>query len=283
MTNGCAEWNSQAALFRPLFHRWPSGSVRCPVWPRIASFLLGLTSCGYLVYPVDGSTWQGLCYLTGALLHLFVGARVAPDVWRSVLKPKGSTLMSDTARPNQNQTIVYALAAIVVLLIAIVVVMVVRDNKTVAPVAVAPAATTPATTGQTGQPAAVSPSAAPGAITLVAPAGFDAAAATKVPAGTEPKAFVEGYYKAVDAKDYAKALGLTPAVYQKTQTADGLKGQLESYGITGWTFVSEDTKGNLRQVNIDQQTGAGTFSNGWLFQKSGSSWVLVEKKVTGMK
>jgi hypothetical protein len=117
-----------------------------------------------------------------------------------------------------------------------------------------------------------------------APATFDPKTATKVPAGSDPKKFVDEYYAAVMAKDYATAFKHLPADKQTGSSPDALKQQIEGYGITGYTITAAAQQGDQYSVNADQVTSSyGTFANTWVFVKNGDVWVLQSKAVTGMK
>ena len=117
-----------------------------------------------------------------------------------------------------------------------------------------------------------------------APANFDPKSATKVPAGSDPKKFVDEYYAAVMKKDYATAFKHLPADKQTGSNPDALKQQIEGYGITGYEITGASQQGDQYSVAADQKTSSyGTFSNTWVFVKNGNVWVLQSKAVTGMK
>jgi hypothetical protein len=117
-----------------------------------------------------------------------------------------------------------------------------------------------------------------------APADFDPKTATKVPANSDPKKFVEAYYASIMKDDYKTAFAHLPADKQTGSSPDALKTQIEGYGVTGYKIVSAAQQGDQYTVNADQQTSSyGTFSNTWVFVKNGNAWVLQSKAVTGMK
>ncbi len=140
-------------------------------------------------------------------------------------------------------------------------------------------------TGTAGAPAGMGGApAGMGGATAAPPANFDPTTATKVPADSDPKKFVDAYYAAVMKDDYATAFKHLPADKQTGSSPDALKQQIEGYGVTGYTITSAAQQGDSYTVNADQKTSSyGTFSNTWVFVKNGNVWVLQSKAVTGMK
>jgi hypothetical protein len=194
--------------------------------------------------------------------------------------------MPDTSEAprNQNQMLVYALAAIVVLLVAIVIVLVFSNKSaTTAGTAGVPAGTAPAQTNP-GAGANPSPPTISAPVTVPQPpAGFDPAKATAVPASTKPEAFVDAYYKAILSGDWSAALKSLPADQQKGETVASYKNRVSGYGTSGYKITSAQTQGNLFVVVVDQVTPSGTITNAWVFQKYKGGYVVAAKKVTGMK
>lgn len=188
--------------------------------------------------------------------------------------------MSDQAQNSNQQTIVIGLAVIAVLLAAIVGVLIYQTAqaaKLPEPTVTAP--TTPPAT----DPAATTPGQMPPATDANA-TPVDPKTATKLPAGTEPEAWVTAYYEACDKGDFKAAYDHLPADKKAGQTPDGLKEQLNGYGIKGFKIVSATAKGSEATVIADQITGQyGTFTNTWTFEKKDGVWIVKSKAVTGMK
>jgi hypothetical protein len=192
---------------------------------------------------------------------------------------------------SQNQKYLVIGLAVVALVLAGVIAWLVIGSNSSADTA-ASGTTNAATTQQQTQPSAgTTTGGAMGGATTggaaaagQAPATFDPKTATKVPAGSDPKKFVDEYYAAVMKKDYATAFKHLPADKQTGSSPDALKQQIEGYGITGYSITGAQEQGGQYTVNADQVTSSyGTFSNTWLFVKNGNAWVLQSKAVTGMK
>ncbi len=196
--------------------------------------------------------------------------------------------MSEQAQGNNQQMIVIALAVIAVLLAAIMGVLIWQQSQAAvpavssqaAPAAVpAPSATAPSGMGAgTGADAGAAPQAAPD------PAVVDPSAATALPKGTEPEAFVKSYYEACDKGDWEAAYDALPADKKQGQTPDGLKQQVEGYNVTSFAITNAAVEGDKATIMVDQVTGAyGTFENQWTFVKKDGAWYATSKQVTGMK
>lgn len=182
--------------------------------------------------------------------------------------------MSEQVQNNQQQTIVIGLVVVAALLAAIIGVLIYQQSKAAtvpAPVTQnAPAAQGTAPAGMGQQPAAE--------------ATFDPTKATKVPAGTEPEAFVKTYYEACDKGDWKAAFDALPTAKKEGNSPDALKEQVTGYGVKEFKITSAKVEGDKATVIVDQVTGQyGTFENTWTFVKKGSDWLVESKAVTGMK
>lgn len=185
---------------------------------------------------------------------------------------------------QNNQTVVIGLVIVAVLLAAIVGVIVWQQSSALPP------ASTPATSEAT-DPAAAAGAAAGGSSMMSGATGADAvttevdpAAATKVPKGTEPEAFVRAYYEACDADDWEAAFKMLPAAKQEGNSAEALKQQVQGYGIESWEITGATVEGDTASVTVDQVTGMyGTFVNQWTFSQKDGVWYVASKAVTGMK
>jgi hypothetical protein len=186
--------------------------------------------------------------------------------------------MSENPRATTNNVVI-ALVVVVVLLVGGLG-YVIWHNSQALP---APTATVNSSSNTAASTTATS-SASTGAASLV-PADFDAKSATKLPSGTTPEKWVDEYYAAADKGDWQTAFDHLPTLKQKDYaTADGLKQQVASYGVVGYKITSATEQGDQATVTVDQETSQyGTFENTWIFQKSGSTWVVAGKAVTGMK
>ncbi|HET6350673.1 MAG TPA: hypothetical protein VFG89_00895 [Coriobacteriia bacterium] len=179
---------------------------------------------------------------------------------------------------QNNQTLVIGLVIVAVLLAGVAGVVIYQQSQAV-PAASPTAATTP---GAANASAATSGTAASAA--APAASSVDAASATKVPKGTEPKAFVEGYYKACDKGDWQAAFDALPADKKTGNSPDALKEQVSGYGIKGYTITDAQVQGDTATIKVDQVTESyGTFENTWTFAKKDGVWFVSSKAVTGMK
>jgi hypothetical protein len=191
--------------------------------------------------------------------------------------------MSEQAQGNNQQMIIIALAVIAVLLAAIMGVLIWQQSQAAVPAvsaqppatAPAPSAAAPSGTGAgTGAPAQAAPD----------PAAVDPSAATEVPKGTDPEAFVKAYYEACDKGDWKAAYNALPADKKQGQTPEGLQQQVEGYNVTGFTITNAAVEGDQATIMVDQVTGSyGTFENQWTFVKKDGVWYATSKQVTGMK
>jgi len=188
--------------------------------------------------------------------------------------------MSEQTQNNQ-QTLVIALVAVAVLLAALAGVIVWRQTSQ----ATLPEATATSPSSSEAVPGAPAgmPSGAPGQ----AAAGggeVDPKTATQVPKGTEPEAFVKGYYEACEKGDWQKAFDALPADKKAGNSPDALKDQVSGYGIKSFAVTGAQVEGDKATVKVDQVTTSyGTFENTWTLVKKDGSWFVSSKAVTGMK
>lgn len=173
--------------------------------------------------------------------------------------------MSDT-QPKTNRTVMYLLGAIVLLLTVLVAVVFARQQGG-SQVASQPGEPSVPTTG-TSMPG-VAPSTA-----------FDKATATKVPAGTDPKVYVQKYYQAILDKKYDVAFKMQPASSQVGGTVEDFKGTQTMYGMTAFKVLTSDVKGEIATVSVEQNLGQnGTWGAIWTFVKDGSTWLVKTRQV----
>ncbi len=115
------------------------------------------------------------------------------------------------------------------------------------------------------------------------PDSVDAKSATKVPEGTEPKDFVDTYYKNCENDDWEAAFEALPADKKTGNSPQALKDQVSSYGIESYEIISAETSGDTATIKVAQVTKSfGTFENTWTFAKKDGTWFVTSKKVTGM-
>ncbi len=187
--------------------------------------------------------------------------------------------MSEQAQQNNQQMIVIGLAVIAILLAAIVGVLIWQQNKAIP----APTSTSQAPVTQDPAAAATGAPAGMGAATGET-VEFDPATATKVPAGTEPEAYVKSYYEACDAGDYAKAYALLPKDKQASYgDANAFGEQLKGYGITGYELEPAKVDGDTATITAWQQTPMGAFGYTWEIVKVDGEWVVKSRNQSGMK
>ena len=187
--------------------------------------------------------------------------------------------MTDQAQSNNNQMVMIALVVIAVLLAAIVGVLIWQQSR-----AAVPAPTQVPAQSQTGATTSMGAGAATGAGTEVDPASVDPNAATAVPKGTEPDAFVKAYYEACANGDWKAAYDALPADKKVGQTPEGLQEQVSGYGIKSYAVTDAKVEGDKATVTVEQVTGSyGTFVNQWTFVKKDGVWYAAGKAVTGMK
>jgi hypothetical protein len=180
--------------------------------------------------------------------------------------------MSTQTQSNNQQIIVIGLIVIAALLAGIVGVIVYQQTRAI------PATTADATQTQTQTPQTNTQSPA-------TPAGdFDPKAATKVPKGTDPEAYVKAYYTACDKGDWQAAFDALPTAKKANNSPDALKQQVTGYGIKSFAITDSKVEGDKATVTVDQVTGQyGTFVNTWTFVKKDGTWLVESKAVTGMK
>jgi hypothetical protein len=170
---------------------------------------------------------------------------------------------------QNNRTVTYLLGAVAVLLVVIVALVVLRGQPS----------TGPGTAG-TGSTDTSIPANMGG--TLPADIPFDPATATKVPAGETPKQYVENYYKAVLAKDYAKAYALLPADKKAATDEKAFGAQLDGYGLTGYKMGEVTTTGDTTTVGASMSAPGGEFEYLWTFVKVGDGYVVKSRTLPGM-
>lgn len=186
---------------------------------------------------------------------------------------------------NNNQTLVIGLVVVAVLLAGVAGFVIYQQNQAVpaaSPTAQADpnaaAGATDAAAGATGAMGGTTGEAAPTAESV------DPAAATEVPKGTEPEAFVKAYYDACDKGEWETAFAALPADKKAGNSPDALKEQVTGYGIEGYEITSAEVQGDTATIKVDQVTGQfGTFENTWTLAKKDGVWYVTGKSVTGMK
>lgn len=186
--------------------------------------------------------------------------------------------MTEQVQKSNQQTLVIGLGAIAVLLAVIVGVVIYFQSQ---------ASSIPAPTAGAAAGSADAASAAattPAGMGQATAAEFDTKTATKVPAGTEPEAYVKTYYEACDTGDWKAAFDALPTAKKAGNSPDALKEQVSGYGIKSYKITSAKVAGDKATVIVDQETGQyGTFENTWTFVKDGGDWLVESKAVTGMK
>lgn len=182
--------------------------------------------------------------------------------------------MSEQANPNQ-QTIVIGLVVIAVLLAGIVGVLIFQQSK--ASSIPTPSATQPTTPTGAQPPAGMGQGNAP-----AVSADFDPKTAPKVPAGTEPEAYVKQYYELCSKKQYDKAFKMLPTGTQAYYgTADQFKSTLEGYGISGFEVkAGASTDKEVKVVGIQKAQGMD-FAYTWTIVKDGDNWLVKSREMGG--
>jgi hypothetical protein len=179
-----------------------------------------------------------------------------------------------------NNKMMIAMLGVVAVLLAVIAGILIFKSPTAAVVAADPAAAASgANAGSTGAAAGAGSSAT--GMQSTTPV-TDPAKATKVPAGTEPKAYVEKYFKAIMAKDYKSAYNMLPADKKAAQTADAYAQTLTGYGFTGFTMGDTTPAGDKMTVTATAKTGSGDFPYTFTFQKYNGGWVLMSRVLSGM-
>lgn len=169
---------------------------------------------------------------------------------------------------NNNRTLMYLLGVVVVLLVVIVV-LVFNSTRSTTPTA----STTP--------PSSVAPGATSMPGVQPSTGAFDVKTATKVPAGTEPKAYVTTYYQSILDKKWETAFKMQPAASQANGTAKDFEQTQISYGMKSFKVLSATSQGDEAVVSVQQDLGTnGVWGATWTFVKSGSDWVVKERKVS---
>ncbi|MCL2324793.1 MAG: hypothetical protein FWC48_04395 [Actinomycetia bacterium] len=180
------------------------------------------------------------------------------------------------ATQNKKQTqLIIGLIVVAAVLVAAIVIFATRSTGT---------------TGQTTASTATSPTAdmtgktnaGTGATADTTP--FDMESATRVPAGQTPAQFVEGYYKAVVAGDFAAAYQFLPQAKKQGQSQADFATQLKGYGITSFKMGATNTSGTTMTIEADEVAGSyGTFTTVWTFVQHNGAWLLKSKAVAGMR
>jgi cell division protein FtsN len=183
--------------------------------------------------------------------------------------------MSEQVQNPNQQTIVIGLLVIAALLAAIVGVLVYQQSQ---------ANSIPAPSAQGTAPQASGDQMPPSGMGSQPAADFDPSQATKVPAGTEPEAFVKDYYEACDKGDWQAAFDALPTAKKAGNSPEALKEQVSGYGIKSFKVTNATVEGDKATVIVDQETGQyGTFENTWTFVKKDGAWLVESKAVTGMR
>jgi hypothetical protein len=170
---------------------------------------------------------------------------------------------------DTNRTMLYLLGVVVVLLVVIVALVVVRAQGTNQTAAVPPttSAEAPANSAMPG----VKPSTS---------ADFDVKTATKVPSGTEPKAYVTTYYQSILDKKWDVAFKMQPAASQAGGTAKDFEQTQTGYGMKSFKIGSATVSGDTATVVAQQDLGTnGQWTVTWSFVKNGADWVVKSRAV----
>jgi hypothetical protein len=175
--------------------------------------------------------------------------------------------MAENQPNNQNRTVMILAAAVVVLFVAFVAVVMLNTNKG-AQVAT-PTTTSPTTTSTD---ASGNPGVAPST-------SFDPATATKFADSTKPADYVSKYYQSIIDKKYDVAFKMQPAASQQGTVADFQSTQT-MYGMTKFSIFDSSVGSTDATVVVSQDLGAnGVWNATWTFVKSGSDWLVKERKV----
>lgn len=171
---------------------------------------------------------------------------------------------------DTNRLLMYGLGAVVILLLVIVALVFARaQSGTQAVVPSTGTGATATTPGGTSMPG-VAPSAG----------AFDAKTATKVPAGTDPKAFVSKYYQAILDKKWDVAFKMQPAASQANGSVADFQATQTQYGMKSFKVTDSKASGDTAEVTVEQDLGTnGKWGATWSFVKSGADWVVKERKV----
>jgi hypothetical protein len=186
--------------------------------------------------------------------------------------------MSD-APQNRTNTLIIALAAVVIVLAAGVGYLIWNDSQALPSVTPQPANNggTPGTgTNGTG-------TGTPGTGTTGGtPVAFDAKTATQVPAGTAPVDFVKLYHEDVIAGKYADAYAMLPLDKQQSYgDAAAYEAQVKGYGITGYEIGTPTENGDELSVAATQVTPQMPITYTWTFKKVGDQWYVTARVMGG--
>lgn len=167
---------------------------------------------------------------------------------------------------SNNKMLVALLGVVAVLLAVIAGILIFKSPSA----ATAPVTSNPAATNPTPQP--------------TTPAGpFDPAKATKVPAGMDPKVFVENYFKAIVKADYATAYNMLPVDKKQSYgSADAFGTQLKSYKASGYTMGKTATSGKDVTVEATLKTPSAPFGYTWTLEKYKTGYVVKSRTLSGM-
>lgn len=184
--------------------------------------------------------------------------------------------MTEEVPQGMNRNVIIALVVVAALLAAVVGVLIWQSTKS------DDAATTPAGTTDTGSGTGNGTGTGTGSTVP-----FDPATATKVPAGTEPAAFVTAYYKACAAGDFANAWKMLPTSTKKDKYADSVDGytqQLKGYGdLSNYTVAQPKENGEEVVVTGTQTIQGMPFAYDWTFVKGDDgNWLVKSREQAGM-
>jgi hypothetical protein len=188
--------------------------------------------------------------------------------------------MSDENKSPQNQqTLVIALAAVAVVLLVVVGVVIWQQTQS-SNTATLPSPTT--TTGQTGAAGGATGGTSGGAAAgSAASAAFDAKTATKLAAGQTPQQALETYNKDVIDGKFAEAYKLLPTDKQQSYgTPDAYASQVKGYGITSYKVGKPTVNGDETVIVSEQVTPQMPITYTWTFKKVGDTW-YVQSRVMG--
>lgn len=187
---------------------------------------------------------------------------------------------NNSSTMDQAQVLTIGLVVIAVLLAAIIGVLWFQGNKNAA-LDQSAALTAGAQTQQTAQTGAQAP-AGMGGGNAAAETPFDPKTATKVPAGTEPLAFVKAYHEAIAANKYADAYKMLPLDKQKSYgSVAAYEEQLKGYGITGYTLGKPVTEGDKMTIAAEQVTPQMPITYTWGFKKVDGTWYVESRAMGG--
>lgn len=178
--------------------------------------------------------------------------------------------MAEIQPNNSNRLVMYLAGAVVVLLVAFVAVVVIMSGNKGA--TQTPVATTPSTTTSSTSQGGMSPSTS----------GFDPTTATKLPAGTDPKAYAAQYYQAILDKKWDVAFKMQPAKSQVGQSVEAFQQtQEQMYGMTKFEVASSDIGSTEATVVVAQtlKDPNGVWTAIWTFVKADGTWLVKARAV----